>query len=144
MESKTDGSRIKIKMIYTEDNHHGNILKTRKKNYVLYLEDALGDNLGVLVLEDKKDKLCSFKAVRKVLVVNRHKQKEQLIASYHNARWMSPKLINVITMSSRIVKPLRHPSISSAVSDWSMVSMSYFTIFFSSPATMFCSLPHVE
>ena len=54
IESKTDGSRIKIRMIDTEGGHYGIILETRKKNNVLYLEDALGDNLGVLILEDKK------------------------------------------------------------------------------------------
>ena len=52
--------------------------------------------MGVLFLEDKKDKLCLFKAVRKVHEVNRHKQKEQLIAAYQNGRWMSPDLMNVI------------------------------------------------
>ena len=88
IESKTDNSRISIKMIDTKGGHYGIILETRKKNNVLYLEDALGDNLGVLFLEDKKDKLCSFKAVRKVHEVNRHKQKEQLIAAYRITGWM--------------------------------------------------------
>ena len=59
----------------------------------MYLEDALGDDLGVLFLEENKDELCSFKSVRKVHKVNRHKHKEQLIAAY---QWMSPELINVI------------------------------------------------
>lgn len=54
------------------------------------MEDVLGDNIGVLFFEDKKDKLCSFKAVRKVHQVNQYKQKEQLITAYHNARWMGP------------------------------------------------------
>jgi len=56
-----------------------------------YLEDALGDELGILFLEDKEE-LCSFKAVRQVHEVNRHKQKGQLIAAYLNAGWMSPEL----------------------------------------------------
>ena len=38
----------------------------------------------LLFLEDKKDKLCSFKAVTKVHEVITHKQKEQLIAAYRN------------------------------------------------------------
>ena len=37
---------------------------------VHYLEDALGDELGVLFLEDKKEELCSFKEVRRVHEVN--------------------------------------------------------------------------
>ena len=42
------------------------ILETRKKktSNILYLEEPLGDELGVLFLEDKKEELCSFKAVR--------------------------------------------------------------------------------
>ena len=85
-------------MIDTEGGHYGVILESRKKkdSNVLYLEDALGDNLGVLFLKDKKDELCSFKAVRKVHEVNGHKQKEQLIAAYCNSGWMSPELMNVI------------------------------------------------
>ena len=63
---------------------------------VLYLEDALGDELGVLFLEDKEEELCSFKAVRRVHEVNPHKQKDQMIAAYRNAGWMSPELRNVI------------------------------------------------
>ena len=59
-------------------------------NNVLYVEDVLGDNIGVLFFEDKKDKLCSFKAVRKVHQVNQYKQKEQLITAYRNARWTGP------------------------------------------------------
>ena len=71
-------------MIDTEGGHYGIILETRKKNNVLYLEDTLGDDLGVLFVMDKKDELCSLKALRKVYEVNRHKQKEQLIAAYRN------------------------------------------------------------
>ena len=61
-------------MINTEGGHYGVILESRKKkdSNVLYLEDALGDDLGVLFLEDKKDELCSFKAVRRVHEVNCH------------------------------------------------------------------------
>ena len=62
----------------------------------MYLEDALGDKLGVMFLEDKQEELCSFKAVRKVHEVNRHKQKDQLIAVYRNTGWMSFELMNMI------------------------------------------------
>ena len=34
--------------------------------------------------------------MRKVHEVNRHKQKDQLIAAYRKAGWMSPELMNVI------------------------------------------------
>ena len=79
IESKTDGSRIRIKMIDTEGGHYGIILETRKKNNVLYLKDALGEDLGVLFFEDKQDEICSFKAMRKVHEVNWHTQKEKHI-----------------------------------------------------------------
>ena len=47
-------------------------------------------------MEDKEQELYSFKAVRHVHEVNRHKQKDQLIATYRNAGWMSPELRNII------------------------------------------------
>ena len=83
-------------MIDTQGGHYGIVLETQKKHNDLYLEDALGDKLGVLFLEDKEEELCSFKAVRQVHEVNRHKQKDQLIAAYRNAGWMSPELQNII------------------------------------------------
>ena len=96
--SRTDGSRMKIRMIDTEEGHYSIILETqeRKTSNGLYLEDALGDDLGVLFLEDKQEELCSFKAVRKFHKVNQHKQKEQLIAVYRNTGWMFPELKNLI------------------------------------------------
>ena len=79
-------------MIDTKGGHYGVVLETRRKKNVLYLEDALGDKLGVLFLKEKKEELCSFKAIRRVHEVNRHKQKYQMIAAYSNAGWMSPEL----------------------------------------------------
>ena len=52
-------------------------------------------------MEDENGDLCSSKSVRKVHEVNRHKGKEQLIAAYRNARWMSPELSSSI---DRVVK----------------------------------------
>ena len=69
-------------MIDTKGGHYSIILETHRKKNILYLEDALGDELGVLFLEDKKEELCSFKAVRCVYEVNCHKQKDQMIAAY--------------------------------------------------------------
>ena len=83
-------------MIDTKGGHYGIILETQHKKNVLYLEDALGDELGVLFLEDKEEELCSFKAVRHVHEVNRHTQKDQLISAYRNAGWISPELRNII------------------------------------------------
>ena len=59
-------------MIDTEGGHYGIILETQKRNTsnVLYLEDALGNELGVQFLEDKQEELCSFRALRKVHKVN--------------------------------------------------------------------------
>ena len=47
-------------------------------------------------MEDEKGDLCSFKSVREVHKVNCHKRKEQLMAAYRNACWMSPKLAKII------------------------------------------------
>ena len=94
--SKTDGSRMQIRMMDTKGGHYGIILETQRRKDVLYLEDALGDELGVFFLEDKEQEICSFKAVRHVHEVNRHKQKDKLIAMYQNAGWMSPELRNII------------------------------------------------
>ena len=68
-------------MIDTQGGHYRFVLEIQKKQNVLYLEDALGDELGILFLEDKEEELCSFKAVRHVQEVNRNKQKDQLMAS---------------------------------------------------------------
>ena len=65
-------------MIDTQGGHYGIILETQKKHNFLYLEDALGDEMGVLFLEDKEEELCSFKAVRKVHEVNRKNKKINL------------------------------------------------------------------
>ena len=89
---------MKVKMIDTAGGHYAVVLEMQKKKMsnVLYLEDALGDELGVLFLEDKEEELCSFKVVRSVHNVNRHKSKDQLIAAYRNAGWMSPELRDII------------------------------------------------
>ena len=47
-------------------------------------------------MEDAKEDLCSFKAIRKVHEVNCHRRKEQLIAAYRNPGWISPELANII------------------------------------------------
>ena len=80
----------------TKGGHYRIVLKTQQRKDVLYLEDALGDELGVLFLEDKQEELCSLKAVRHVHEVNQHKQKDQMIAAYKHAGWMSPELRNII------------------------------------------------
>ena len=78
----------------TTGGHYGIVLETRKKknsNLFLVEEDS-----GILFMEDKEGDLCSFRAVRKVHEVNRHKGKDQLLATYRNAGWMSPGLANII------------------------------------------------
>ena len=94
IESKTDGSRILIKMIDTAGGHYGIILETKKRMdlSIMFLED----DSDILFQEDAKEDLCSFRAIRKVNKVNHHKRKEQLIAAYRNAGWMSPELVNII------------------------------------------------
>ena len=77
-------------MVDTTGGHYRIILEKRKD--LFFIED----DSGVLFMEDKKGDLCSFKSVRKVHEVNHHKRKEQLMAAYRNASWMSPKLANII------------------------------------------------
>ena len=89
-----DNGRKLLKMEETTGGHYGIVLETRKKkntNLFLVEEDS-----GILFMEDKEGDLCSFRAVRKVHEVNRHKGKEQLLAAYRNAGWMSPGLVNII------------------------------------------------
>ena len=47
-------------------------------------------------MEHKEGDLCSFRAVKKVHEVNRHKGKEKLLLAYRNAGWMSPEMVNTI------------------------------------------------
>ena len=101
--SLTDGTKIQLEMVDTQGGHYGIILETQKSNNVHYVEDAFGDEMGILFLEEKAGELCSFKAVRQVHEVNRQK-KEQLLACYRNAGWLSPELRGTIT---RVIQDLR-------------------------------------
>ena len=70
-------------MVEMLGGHYGIILETRKR------QDAntflVEDDLGILFVQDEQGDLCSFKSVRKVHKVSRHKGKEQLLAAYRNA-----------------------------------------------------------
>ena len=72
--SPTEGLRIQIQMIDTQGGHYGVLLETQRRQNVLYIEDALGDELGILFLEDQEQELCSFKAVWQVHKIDRHKK----------------------------------------------------------------------
>ena len=65
-----DNAKKLIKMEYTAGGHYGIVLETRKKkNKNLFLvEDS-----GILLMEDNKGDLCSFRAVRKVHEVIRQR-----------------------------------------------------------------------
>ena len=82
-----------MKMVNTNAGHYQIFLETRRipDSNVLFVEDKSQDIL-ILLLDDKQGDLCSFKAVRKVHEINRYKGKDQLIAAYRNAGWMSPEL----------------------------------------------------
>ena len=97
IQSKMDGSMMKLKMIDTSGGHYGIVLETRmrKESDLLFMENV-PDDVPVLFLEDARGELCSFKAVRKLHKINQHKSKEQLVAAYNNTGWMSPELVNVI------------------------------------------------
>ena len=81
-------------MVDTTGGHYGIVLETRKKAYSsLFFVD---DDWGILFVEDEDGDLCTFRSVRKVHEVNCYKRKEQLMAAYRNAGWMSSELANII------------------------------------------------
>ena len=89
-----DGATKLIKIIDTTGGHYGVILETKKKSSsnILFVEDEA----GILFVEDKNNDICSFKSVRTVHEVNRHKRINQLMAAYCQAEWMSPEVANII------------------------------------------------
>ena len=94
MKTGQDNGKKLHKIEDTVGGHYRIVLETKKKidaNMFLVEEDS-----GILFMEDKEGDLCSFRAVRKVHEVNRHKGKEQLMTAYRNAGWMSPELANII------------------------------------------------
>ena len=62
IKSRTDGSRMRLKMIDIAGGHYSIVLETKKKqnSNILYLEDT---DLNILFLEDEEGDQCSFKAV---------------------------------------------------------------------------------
>ena len=77
--------------------------RTRPNSNFLSGKDSLED-VPILFLEGARENICSFQAVLKVNKINRHKSKEQLIAAYNNAGWMSPELVTII---QRVVNDFR-------------------------------------
>ena len=97
LEIEPHGFHKEFRVIDTQGNHYGIVLETRGQNCVL---SALGkeenEEDNVLFLDDEKENLCSMKAVRKVHEINHHKKKDQLVAAYRNAGWLSPELVSTI------------------------------------------------
>ena len=83
-----------LKLEKTTGGYYGIVLELgKKKNTKLFL---VKEDSGILFKEDKEEDLCPFRAVRKVHELNRVKGKEQLLAAYRNAGWISPGLANII------------------------------------------------
>ena len=81
-------------MVDTAGGHYDIILETNKKknnDEVMLVDDA-----WILFVEDARDELRSFKAIKKVYEINRHKGKEQPISAYRNAGWISQEIVNMI------------------------------------------------
>ena len=79
MKTGQDNGKKLPKMEETAGGHYGIVLETRKqKNTNLFLVE---EDLGILFMDDKEGDLCSFRTVRKVHEVNRHKGKEQLLSA---------------------------------------------------------------
>ena len=96
-----DHDKKNLKMIDTEGGHYGIVLESRKEKKGTTMDE---NDLSVLFMEDKKGELCSFKSVKKVHEVNRHKGKEQLIQAYRTAGWISPEMTSLI---DRVVNDCR-------------------------------------
>ena len=97
LEIEPEGCHKELAVIDTKGNHYGVVLETRGRNrdlLSLTKDEDCGDN--VLFLEDSEGDLCSPKSVKQVHEINRHKKKEQLIAAYRNAGWLSPQLVKTI------------------------------------------------
>ena len=93
MKNGEEHAKKMLKMEDTAGGHYGIVLESRNEK----AGNPFNENdLGVLFMEDKKGELCSFKAVKKVHEVNRHKGKDQLIQAYRNAGWISPEMTNII------------------------------------------------
>ena len=73
-------------MVDTHGGHYAIVLETSHApdSNVLFVENE-GLDVPILLLDDKQGDLCSFKAVRKVHEINRHKGKNQLILACRNA-----------------------------------------------------------
>ena len=90
MKNDEEHSKKFLKIEDTAGGHYGIVLETKNKsNTSLFLFE---EDSGILFVQDKKGDLCSFKSIRKVHKINQHKGKDQLIAAYRNAGWMSPEL----------------------------------------------------
>ena len=70
------------------------MVETAGGHYSIVLETKGKDSLEVLYLEEEKS--VSHKAVKKVNEINNHNRKEQIIATYRNAGWLNPDLVNTI------------------------------------------------
>lgn len=73
-------------MMNTHGGHYAIVFKTRRVpvSNVLFVGNE-GKDLSNFLLDDKQGDLCSFKALRMVHEINRHKGKDQLILAYRNA-----------------------------------------------------------
>ena len=73
-------------MMNTHGGLYAIVFKTRSvpDSNVLFVENE-GKDVSILLLDDKQGDLCSFKALRMVHEINRHKGKDQLILAYRNA-----------------------------------------------------------
>ena len=94
MKNGDDQGKKFLKMEDTVGGHYEIVLETR----INETKDSskAEEDLGILFMEDKENSLCSFRAVKKVHEVNRHKGKEQLLQAYRNSGWMSPEMANII------------------------------------------------
>ena len=93
MKNGEEHGKKNLKMEDTGGGYYGIVLESRNEKSGNPISE---NDLGVLFIEDKKGELCSFKAVKKVHEVNRHKGKDQLIQAYRTAGWMGPEMTNLI------------------------------------------------
>ena len=69
IKSEEGSSKKLLKMVDTAGGHYGIVLETQKKKKDTEV-NLVEDDTGILFVEDSRNELCSFKAIKKVHEIN--------------------------------------------------------------------------
>ena len=61
-------------------------------HYGVWLEVQKKESEEIILLEEKKNEMSDFRAIKKVHEANNHRSVDQLMNVYSKAGWMSPKI----------------------------------------------------